>query len=147
MPTTPDAHDEPRAEVIASRMRLILDYVKATEDHEPTFSEIQSKLKARDVHISRARWSYLINGHRLVEDNDLYDALADIFGVTAGFLRGETDVPEHVAAKMDLVRAMRAAQVRTYAARSLGDVAPDAMRAITEILDQHANQTGKGDAP
>jgi hypothetical protein len=36
----------------------------------------------------------------------------------------------------ELIAAMRAAKVRTFAARTLGEVSPPTLRAITEILNQ-----------
>jgi len=85
----------------------------------------------------------MINGHRLVDDPALLDALSDYFEVPHTFLRGESDMPEKVAAELDLVRAMRAAKVRSYAARTLGDLSPNTLNAITRFLDQEdAARTG-----
>ena len=44
--------------------------------------------------------------------------------------------PEKVSAQLDLVRSMRAAKVKSYAARTLGDISPKALNAITKFLDE-----------
>jgi hypothetical protein len=51
-----------------------------------------------------------------------------------------------VTAQLDLVRAMRAAKVRSYAARTLGDLSPETLGAITKFLDKEAARAKGSDS-
>ena len=126
------------AEGLATRLRLLMDVVEAESGTEPTYSQIAEFLKDRGVNLSRSRWTYMINGHRYVQDPAVFDALAAFFDVDAEFLTGDDNAatPEKVSAQLDLVRAMRAAKVKSYAARTLGDISPKALHAITKFLDE-----------
>ncbi len=59
------------------------------------------------------------------------------------FLRGRAawQPPEKVSAQLDLVRSMRAAKVKSYAARTLGDISPKALQAISRFLDEEMMRT------
>lgn len=132
-----DEESRTAAALLAKRLRLLLD-VKATETGtEPAFSEIAAFLKERGIGLSRSRWSYMLNGTRKVDDVDVLEGLAEFFDIDADFLTGDHDVstPEKVTAQLDLVRAMRAAKVKTYATRTLGDLSPETLHAITQFLD------------
>jgi hypothetical protein len=126
------------AEDLAKRLRLLLDVAIAETGTEPTYSQIAAFAQSRGVNLSRSRWTYMVNGHRYVQDRRLFEALADFFQVDAAFLVGddEAPMPQRVRAQLDLVRSMRAAKVKSYAARTLGDVSPDALKAITRFLDE-----------
>ncbi len=130
------------ADLLAKRLRLLLD-VKATETGtEPAYSQIAAFLKDRGINLSRSRWTYMVGGHRYVSDRALFEGLADYFDIDVDFLTGHSDVslPEKVSAQLDLVRAMRAAKVKSYAARTLGDLSPKALQAITKFLDEEMRQ-------
>lgn len=45
-------------------------------------------------------------------------------------------LPERVEAGLELLRSLRRAEVRNFAARALGPVDPEALRAISKILDE-----------
>lgn len=121
---------------LAGRLRLLMDSMKVTRGSEPTFPEVQAFLKERGVGLGRARWSYLINEHRSVDDPALIEGLAAFFGVEASYLTDGEPVPEQLNEKIDDIRSMRVSQVYTYAARSLGDVSPEALERIAKILDE-----------
>lgn len=130
------------AELLAKRLRLLLD-VRATETGvEPAYSQIAAFLSERGVNLSRSRWTYMVGGHRYVNDQALFEGLAEYFDVDVDFLTGQSDtsLPEKVSAQLDLVRAMRAAKVKSYAARTLGDLSPKALEAITKYLDDEMRQ-------
>lgn len=126
------------AEDLAKRLRLLLDVAIADTGSEPTFTQIAVFLEERGINLSRSRWTYMVNGHRYVQDGPLFDGLAAYFDIDPGFLAGDASVkvPAKVSAQLDLVRAMRAARVKSYAARTLGDISPDALRAISKFLDE-----------
>lgn len=128
---------------LARRLRLLLDVAIAETGSEPTYSQIASFLRDRGVNLSRSRWTYMVNGHRYVRDRELFEGLADFFEVDARFLVGEADapIPAKVTAQLDLVRSMRAAKVKSYAARTLGDISPEALAAISRFLDEEVTHT------
>ncbi|TFD09537.1 hypothetical protein E3T29_04205 [Cryobacterium sp. TMT1-66-1] len=136
------------AEDLAKRLRLLLDVAGAETGGEPTFAQIAAFLESRGTNLSRSRWTDIINGHRYVQDRALFEGLAAYFDVDPAFLAAYFDVdpaflagsegaetPAKVSAQLDLVRAMRAARVKSYAARTLGDICPNALRAISKFLD------------
>jgi hypothetical protein len=131
------------AESLAKRLRLLLDVSIAESGAEPTYAQIAAFLEARGANLSRSRWTYMVNGHRYVSDPAIVDGLAAFFDVDAPFLMGEdgASTPEKVSAQLDLIRSMRAAKVKSYAARTLGDVSPKALQAISKFLDEEMTQT------
>ncbi|GAA3640763.1 hypothetical protein GCM10022200_25570 [Microbacterium awajiense] len=130
------------ADELAKRLRLLLDVSIAETGEEPTYSQIMAFLQTRGVSLSRSRWTYMVNGHRFVQDRALFEALAEYFEVEPAFLAGGADapMPAKVAAQLDLVRSMRVAKVKSYAARTLGDISPEALQAITRFLDNESNE-------
>jgi transcriptional regulator with XRE-family HTH domain len=126
------------AQNLAKRLRLLLDVAIAESGSEPTYSQIAAYLDQRGTSLSRSRWTYMVNGHRYVQDAAVFEGLAAFFDVDAAFLLGEDDapVPAKVSAQLDLVRSMRAAKVKSYAARTLGDISPKALQAISRFLDE-----------
>lgn len=130
------------ADDLAKRLRLLLDVAIAETGEEPTYSQIVAFLQTRGVSLSRSRWTYMVNGHRYVQDRALFDALAEYFEVDTAFLASRDDaaMPAKVAAQLDLVRSMRVAKVKSYAARTLGDISPEALQAITRFLDNESSE-------
>lgn len=131
------------AEDLAKRLRLLLDVAVAETGSEPTYSQIAAFLEQRGTNLSRSRWTYMVNGHRYVQDRALFEGLADFFDVDAAFLMGVegAETPAKVSAQLDLVRSMRAARVKSYAARTLGDISPNALQAISKFLDEEIKHT------
>jgi hypothetical protein len=136
-----DEESKTAAENLAKRLRLLLDVAVAETGSEPTFAQIATFLEERGTNLSRSRWTYMVNGHRYVQDLPLFDGLAAFFDVDPAFLAGaaDADIPAKVSAQLDLVRAMRAAKVKTYAARTLGDISPGALQAISRFLDEEVS--------
>lgn len=130
------------ADLLAKRLRLLLDVKTAETGAEPSHSVIAAFLKERGVNLSRSRWTYMVNGHRKVDDPLVFEGLAEFFDVEVAFLTGDSDVsaPDKVNAQLDLVRAMRAARVKSYATRTLGDLSPKTLEAITKFLDEEITE-------
>ena len=130
---------------LAKRLRLLLDVAIAETGSEPTYSQIAAFLRDRGTNLSRSRWTYMVNGHRYVQDPELFEGLATSFDVDPDFLAGVegAEVPEKVSAQLDLVRSMRAARVKSYAARTLGDISPKALQAISRFLDEEMADTSR----
>ncbi|MGX5695115.1 hypothetical protein ACWKWP_02855 [Agromyces soli] len=131
------------AEDLAKRLRLLIDVAAAETGTEPTYTQIAQFLGERGTKLSRSRWTYMVNGHRAVQDRRLLEGLAAFFDVEPEFLAGVSGagMPERVSAQLDLVRAMRAARVKAYAARALGDISPNALNAISRYLDEEIAHT------
>lgn len=138
-----EAEGKTAAGDLAKRLRLLLDVAIAETDLEPTYSQIAAFLEKRGENLSRSRWTYMVNGHRYVQDQALFEGLAAFFDVDAAFLMGAdgAEIPARVSAQLDLVRSMRAARVKSYAARTLGDISPNALKAISKFLDEEIAHT------
>lgn len=124
---------------LARRLNLLLDVAVAERGKPVTFREIQAELAARGVKLSRARWFYMKDGRgRLVSDPALLTALCDIFNVDASYLLqgNDADLPERIDSQLEFVRSLRAARVKSFAVRTLGDVSPETLRAISEYLNK-----------
>ncbi|MET3173815.1 UNVERIFIED_ORG: hypothetical protein ABIB52_001653 [Arthrobacter sp. UYCu721] len=137
----------PQAE-LARRLNLLLDVVVAERGQPVTFREVQEKLAAKGIKLSRARWFYMKDGTgRLVSDPALLSALCDIFNVDSAYLSGDdaADLPERIDSQLDFVKSLRAARVKTFAARTLGDVSPETLRAITEYLNKDISRRPEGE--
>ena len=137
----------PQAE-LARRLNLLLDVVVAERGKPITFREVHAELAARGVAISRARWFYMKDGTgRLVSDPPLLRAICEIFRVDASYLLdgGTADLPERIDSQLEFVRSLRAARVKSFAARTLGDVSPETLRAITEYLNRDIRRHPEGE--
>jgi transcriptional regulator with XRE-family HTH domain len=124
----------------SQRLRLLVDLYHVEHGVELKYGEVAAALESQGISLSRARWSYMLNGHRTVDDPDLLAALADFFGVSADFLLRNGPVPDRLEAQLNLIRAMRLSKVRSFAARTLGDVSPRTLNAITQFLDDVASR-------
>ena len=131
---------------LAKRLTLALDYWEVTHGEPLTFPRVQEFLTSKGVSLSRSRWGYMIRGEAwTVRDRALLGALAELFGVSEDFLY-TGNLSDEMLAELELVKAMRAARVENYAARTLGDLAPDAMRAISAALrDLELDQSRRDD--
>lgn len=123
---------------LARRLNLLLDVVVAERGTPVTFREVQAELAGRGIKISRARWFYMKEGTgRLVSDPVLLAGLCDIFKVDPSYLIGDdATLPERIDSQLEFVKSLRAARVKTFAARTLGDVSPETLQAISEYLNK-----------
>ncbi|WP_285241512.1 hypothetical protein [Pseudarthrobacter sp. MEB009] len=124
---------------LARRLNLLLDVVVAERGLPVTFREIEAGLRSRGIKISRARWFYMKDGTgRLVSDPQLLAAICEMFDVDPSYLLNgvEGDVPERIDSQLEFVKSLRAARVKSFAARTLGDVSPETLRAISEYLNK-----------
>lgn len=123
---------------LARRLNLLLDVVVAERGKPVTFREVQAELAGRGIKLSRARWFYMKEGTgRLVSDPVLLAGLCDIFKVDPSYLIGDdATLPERIDSQLEFVKSLRAARVKTFAARTLGDVSPETLQAISEYLNK-----------
>ncbi|WP_312875943.1 helix-turn-helix domain-containing protein [Arthrobacter terrae] len=134
--------------ILARRLNLLLDVVMAERGSPLTFPELQKELADRGVSLSRARWSYMKDGTgRLVSDPQLLTAISDVFDVDPAYLLGddESELPERIDSRLEFVRSLRAARVKTFAARALGDVSPETLKAITDYLNKDIKRHSTGE--
>lgn len=149
-PDLPAPHEPvtPQQE-LARKLNLLLDVVVAEGNTPHTFKDVESALRARGVSLSRARWQYMLSGDGpLVTDVTTLTEIATFFRIDPAYLLGaESDLPERIDSQLELVRAIRASRVVNFAARTLGDVSPEALRSITQLLkDDIANRNKTGDS-
>ena len=123
---------------LARRLNLLLDAAVAERGKPLTFREVQAELADRGIKLSRARWFYMKEGTgRLVRDPALLAGLCSIFKVDPSYLLGnDTELPARIDSQLEFVRSLRAARVKSFAARTLGDVSPETLRAISEYLNK-----------
>jgi hypothetical protein len=123
---------------LARRLNLLLDVVVAERGKPVTFREVQAELEAKGIKLSRARWFYMKEGTgRLVSDPVLLAGLCNIFNVDPTYLNGdEAELPERIDSQLEFVKSLRAARVKSFAARTLGDVSPETLRVISEYLNR-----------
>lgn len=128
----------PQAE-LARRLNLLLDIAVAERGKPVTFREVQEQLASKGVKLSRARWFYMKDGTgRLVSEPELLTALSEMFNVDPSYLLPGSDaaLPERIDSQLEFVKSLRAARVKSFAARTLGDVSPETLRLISEYLNK-----------
>ncbi len=144
-----DAEVPPSAQlVLARRLNLLLDVVMAERGSPLTFPELQKELGARGVSLSRARWSYMKDATGpLVSDLQLLTAISEVFNIDPAYLLGdqESGLPERIDSRLEFLRSLQAAKVKTFAARTLGEVSPETLRAITEYLNNDIQRRSAGE--
>lgn len=133
--TAPDV--SPQLE-LARKLTLLLDVVVAEGNTPYTYRQIEAGLNERGLTLSRARWAYMISGDGpLVTDPALLTGIAEFFRIPPEYMLGsDDDLPERVDAQLEFVKALRVQRVVSFAARMLGDVSPDTLRSITELLGE-----------
>ena len=140
---------QPPQVALARRLNLLLDAVVAERGTPVTFREVQEKLAERGIGMSRARWFYMKDGSgRLVTDKKVLTGICEMFGVDPTYLLDaeSPELPESIQARLELVKSLRVARVRAFAARTLGDVAPETLRAISEYLNRDPGSAQQDDS-
>jgi len=123
---------------LARKLNLLLDVVVAEGNTPYTYREIAEGLRDKALSLSRARWAYMIAGSGpLVTDTELLTGIAEFFRIPPAYLLGsDDDLPERVDAQLAFVKKLRAQRVVSFAARTLGDVSPQTLRTITQLLEE-----------
>jgi hypothetical protein len=77
----------------------------------------------------------------LAMDKALLENLAEFFGVDRRYLLDDAaDVPDLVEAQLDLLKSMREARVKNFAARQLQELSPETLARLREVIDKHARE-------
>lgn len=131
---------------LARKLNLLLDVVVAEGNTPYTYRQIEAGLKERGLTLSRARWAYMITGEGpLVTDAALLTGIAEFFRIPPEYMLGsDGDLPDRVDAQLAFVKSLRVARVVNFAARMLGDVSPETLRSITELLQNETGATDSG---
>lgn len=126
-----------RAETLARKINLLLDVIMAPNGKPFDYAAIRDGAEQKaGYYISRTRWSLLKHGKEQVVPEETLIALAKVFDVDPEYLLQEDGkLPEQVEAELELLRSLRRAEVRNFAARALGPVDPEALKAIAAILE------------
>jgi hypothetical protein len=137
MTTTPNSAEVSPQLELARKLNLLLDVVVAEGNTPYTYRQIEAGLKDRGLTLSRARWAYMITGEGpLVTDPALLTGIAEFFRIPPEYMLGsDGDLPERVDAQLAFVKSLRVARVVNFAARTLGDVSPETLQSITELLE------------
>ena len=125
-----------RAAELAHRINILIDLTVAETGRPYTFGDVDKDLRTRGIKLSKPRWYYLKEGTHTVSDIPLLEALADIFQVPSGYLITlDSEVPPRVASHLAVVQAMRRANVKEFAARSLDRLQPKTLEAVVRLLE------------
>lgn len=126
-----------RAETLARKINLLLDVIPSDTGKPFDYAAIRDGCQEFGYYLSRTRWQLLKAGKEQVVPDEALRAIASVFDVDPKYLLQEGGkLPERVEAELELIRSMRRAEVRNFAARALGPVDPEALRAIAQILDE-----------
>lgn len=126
-----------RAESLARKINLLLDVIMTESGRPFDYPAIRDAAQGTGYYISRTRWSLLKSGKEQLVPDELLCALAIVFDVDPEYLRHEdSKLPEQVEAGLAMLRAIRRAEVRHFAARALSPVDPEAFKAIAKVLDE-----------
>ncbi|SEN78756.1 hypothetical protein E3O25_14030 [Cryobacterium sp. TMT1-3] len=130
---------------LARKLNLLLDVVVAEGNTPYTYRQIEAGLNERGLTLSRARWAYMITGEGpLVTDQALLTGIAEFFRIPPEYMLGDGDLPERVDAQLEFVKSLRVQRVVSFAARMLGDVSPETLRSITELLETETMEPADG---
>ena len=127
---------------LARKLNLLLDVVVAEGNTPYTYRQIAQGLKDKGIALSRARWAYMITGDGpLVTDTALLTGIGQFFRIPPEYLLdADGELPDRVDAQLAFVKSLRVKRVVSFAARLLGDVSPETLRSITELLDEQPSQ-------
>lgn len=129
---------------LARKLNLLLDLFKAQGSEPLTYPQISQHMAQRGTPLSRSRWAYMRSGDSsLATDAALLRNLAEFFGVDSGYLLDKTDdVPDLVDAQLQLLRTLREARVRNFAARQLQGISPETLVQLRKVIDERLGGGG-----
>lgn len=126
-----------RAETLARKVGLLLDVIMSPTGKPYDYPAVRDAAQAQGYFLSRTRWSLLKAGKEQYVPDEALVAIARVFDVDPEyFLQENGKLPEQVEVELELLRSLRRAEVRNFAARALGPVDPDTLQAIAKILDE-----------
>ena len=135
----PEHSESPQAR-LARKLNLLLDLYESQGGGSLSYREISAAMAERGTPLSRSRWAYMRSGDSsLAVDRELLQNLSEFFGVDRRYLLDDsTEIPELVEAQLNLLRSMREARVKNFAARQLQELSPETLARLREVIDKHA---------
>lgn len=132
-------HESPQTR-LARKLSLLLDLYKSQGRGPLSYRAVSESMAERGTPLSRSRWAYMRSGDSsLAMDQKLLQNLADFFGVDRRYLLDDSaEVPELVEAQLDLLKSMREARVKNFAARQLQELSPETLARLRDVIDKHA---------
>lgn len=124
---------------LARKINLLLDLYETRGTGPLSYREVSEAMAEHGTPLSRSRWAYMRSGDSsLAMDQDLLQNLAAFFGVDRRYLLDDsTELPELVDAQLKLLKSMREARVRNFAARQLQDLSPETLSRLRDVIDKH----------
>lgn len=124
---------------LARKINLLLDLYESRGTGPLSYREVSEAMSQHGTPLSRSRWAYMRSGDSsLAMDQDLLQNLAAFFGVDRRYLLDDsTEIPELVEAQLNLLRSMREARVKNFAARQLQDLSPETLARLRDVIDKH----------
>jgi hypothetical protein len=131
-----------RAEILPGKINLLLDVIMSDSGKPFDFPGVRDSAKAlTGYELSRTRWSMLKNSHEQVVPEKTLCAIAAVFDVNPEYLlQMDGALPDHVAAKLELIRNLRLSDVLNFAGRTLGPVDPEGFRVIADAIAKMVNE-------
>jgi hypothetical protein len=125
---------------LARKLSLLLDLYESQGRGPLSYREISESMAERGTPLSRSRWAYMRSGDSsLAMEQKLLQNLAEFFGVDRRYLLDDSlEVPELVEAQLALLKSMREARVKNFAARQLQELSPETLARLREVIDKHA---------
>lgn len=134
-----EPHKSPRTR-LARKLSLLLDLYESQGRGPLSYREISESMADRGTPLSRSRWAYMRSGDSSMSmDQQLLQNLAEFFGVDRRYLLDDSaEVPELVEAQLHLLKSMREARVKNFAARQLQELSPETLARLRDVIDKHA---------
>lgn len=131
---------------LARKINLLLDLYESQGAKPPSYREISANMSALGTPLSRSRWAYMRSGDgSLAADDELLQNLAIFFGVDRRYLLDDsTEVPEMVEAQLELLKSMREARVRNFAARQLQELSPETLSRLRDVINTRVRRDDEG---
>lgn len=131
---------------LARKINLLLDLHETRGAGPLSYKEVSEAMSQHGTPLSRSRWAYMRSGDSsLAMDQELLQNLAAFFGVDRRYLLDDTpEIPELVEAQLNLLRSMREARVKNFAARQLQDLSPQTLARLKEVIDKHVRSEDEG---
>jgi transcriptional regulator with XRE-family HTH domain len=128
-------------ESLAAKLDRLFRSFRRPQGGEYSYEEVARALRARGGPTISATYLWqLRNGHRDNPTKAHLEAIADYFGVSPGYFFDDA-AAESVEAQLQLLTAMRDAQVSEIALRSFG-LSPETLRAIAQIIENARRAEG-----
>ena len=124
---------------LARKLNILMDLHESQGNEPLSYREIGEKMADLGTPLSRSRWAYMRSGDSsLAMDQALLENLASFFGVDRRYLLDDSaERPDLVEAQLNLLKTMREARVRNFAARQLQDLSPETLARLREVIDKH----------